>query len=192
MKLPTLTPRRPSSRFMYCATDSHSTSTVPSTFIGIASTYERNSATRFAVPGLIGASPSEQLPKTTVVAPCCGENEHSGSHVTCASKWVWLSTNPGEITRPAASIVSFAGPESLPISTILPFSTPTSPRNAGIPEPSTTRPFLISRSYPIVISSPKAVHDNRILRKSLRRPGLLGHQFVDRFMARVHGNTREP
>ncbi len=71
---------------MYCATDSHSTSTVPSTFIGIASTYERNSATRFAVPGLIGASPSEQLPKTTVVAPCCGENEHSGSHVTCASK----------------------------------------------------------------------------------------------------------
>ena len=40
-------------------------------------------------------------------------------------------------------------PESLPISTILPFLMPTSPRNAGIPEPSTISPFLISRSYAI-------------------------------------------
>src|SRR3981189_2704300 len=42
-----------------------------------------------------------------------------------------------------------AGPDSLPISAILPSLTPTSPRKAGIPEPSTTRPFLISRSYAI-------------------------------------------
>ena len=46
---------------------------------------------------------------------------------------------------------SFARPAplNLPISTILPFLMPTSPRNAGMPEPSTTSPFLISRSYAI-------------------------------------------
>jgi hypothetical protein len=31
---------------------------------------------------------------------------------------------------------------------------PTSPRNAGIPEPSTISPFLISRSYAIAIPPP--------------------------------------
>src|ERR1019366_4347816 len=56
---------------------------------------------------------------------------------------------PGETARPLASTVRVAGPLSLPISAILPFRTPTSPRNAGMPEPSTTRPFLISRSYAI-------------------------------------------
>ena len=40
---------------------------------------------RFALPGRTGASDSEQLPKTTVVAPWSGENEQSGSQVTCAS-----------------------------------------------------------------------------------------------------------
>src|SRR5437762_4356941 len=56
---------------------------------------------------------------------------------------------PGATARPAASIVLLAGPDNLPISTILPSLTPTSPRNAGMPEPSTTRPFLISKSYAI-------------------------------------------
>src|SRR5438874_7658504 len=56
---------------------------------------------------------------------------------------------PGATARPAASIVLLAGPDNLPISTILPSLTPTSPRNDGMPEPSTTRPFLISRSYAI-------------------------------------------
>src|SRR5437016_14614257 len=59
--------------------------------------------------------------------------------------------NPGATARPSASIVLLAGPLNLPISAILPFLTPTSPRKAGIPEPSTTRPFLISRSYAIAI-----------------------------------------
>jgi hypothetical protein len=61
-----------------------------------------------------------------------------------------LSINPGATAWPAASIVFVAGPDSLPISAILPSLTPTSPRKAGMPEPSTTRPFLISRSYAIV------------------------------------------
>src|SRR5438034_11756269 len=46
-------------------------------------------------------------------------------------------------------MVFAAGPDNLPISTIFPSLTATSPRNAGIPEPSTIRPFLISRSYAI-------------------------------------------
>src|SRR5712671_6147300 len=51
------------------------------------------------------------------------------------------------MTCPPASTVWPAAPESLPSSAILPSLTPTSPLNAGIPEPSTIRPFLISRSY---------------------------------------------
>src|SRR6266581_645889 len=53
------------------------------------------------------------------------------------------------MTWPPASTVWPAAPESLPSSAILPSLTPTSPLNAGIPEPSTIRPFLISRSYAI-------------------------------------------
>src|ERR1700730_15166277 len=56
---------------------------------------------------------------------------------------------PGATARPSASIVRVAAPLSLPISTILPFLMPTSPRNAGIPEPSTISPFVNSRSYAI-------------------------------------------
>jgi hypothetical protein len=40
---------------------------------------------RSSLPRRTGASDSEQLPKMTVVAPCCGEKVQSGSHVTCAS-----------------------------------------------------------------------------------------------------------
>ena len=40
---------------------------------------------RSSLPRRTGASESEQLPKITVVAPCCGEKVHSGSHVTWAS-----------------------------------------------------------------------------------------------------------
>src|SRR5215469_7791543 len=62
--------------------------------------------------------------------------------------------NPGATTRPSASIVRAAGPLNLPISTILPSLIPTSPRNAGIPEPSTMRPLRINRSYAIAAPFP--------------------------------------
>src|SRR5262245_9443303 len=59
---------------------------------------------------------------------------------------------PGATTRPSASIVrSAAAPAYLPTPTILPFCTATSAANAGSPEPSTTRPFVISRSYAILL-----------------------------------------
>src|SRR6266478_9405142 len=53
------------------------------------------------------------------------------------------------MTWPPTSTVWPAAPESLPSSAILPSLTPTAPLNAGMPEPSTIRPFLISRSYAI-------------------------------------------
>src|SRR5207248_9216772 len=57
---------------------------------------------------------------------------------------------PGATTRPSASIVrSAAAPFDLPTPTILPSLTATSAWNAGSPEPSTTRPFLMSRSNAI-------------------------------------------
>src|SRR6202048_760213 len=59
---------------------------------------------------------------------------------------------PGATTRPSASIVRLAAaPAYLPTPTILPFCTATSAANAGSPEPSTMRPFLISRSYAILL-----------------------------------------
>src|SRR5437588_10429286 len=62
--------------------------------------------------------------------------------------------NPGATTRPSASIVRLAAaPAYLPTPTILPFCTATSAANAGSPEPSTTRPFLMSRSNAIFSSS---------------------------------------
>src|SRR5690242_17877364 len=60
-------------------------------------------------------------------------------------------------------MVRLAGPLSFPISAILPFLTPTSPRNAGIPEPSTIRPFLISRSYAIATPFSVQLTTHRVL-----------------------------
>src|SRR5580704_17723089 len=74
--------------------------------------------------------------------------------------------NPGATTAPAASTVRAAVPLNLPISTILPSLTPTSPRYAGIPEPSTTRPLRINRSYAIGLSplsgSPSALPERTV------------------------------
>src|SRR2546428_4024941 len=58
----------------------------------------------------------------------------------------------GATTRPSASIVRDAASRSLPIATILPLVTATSPRKASMPEPSMTRPFLMRRSYAILCS----------------------------------------
>src|SRR5207237_145783 len=56
--------------------------------------------------------------------------------------------NPGATTCPSASMTrSAAAPLYLPTPTIFPCCTATSAWNAGSPEPSTTRPFLMSRSY---------------------------------------------
>src|SRR2546427_12432010 len=61
--------------------------------------------------------------------------------------------NPGATTRPAASMVRLASaPAYLPTPTILPSCTATSAINPSSPVPSTTRPFLIKRSYAMLLS----------------------------------------
>ena len=93
-----------------------------------------------------GASVKPQLPMTTLVMPCQQEDVPSGSQKIWASMWVCPSTNPGATTLPSASMTSRALSRSRPMATILPAFTPTSPRYRGRPDPSTTHPFLISRS----------------------------------------------
>src|SRR5215212_5095823 len=53
---------------------------------------------------------------------------------------------PGETTWPPASIFSIPLPFTLPTSTIVSSLIPTSPKNQGLPVPSTRRPFSITRS----------------------------------------------
>ena len=53
--------------------------------------------------GLHGAIVKPQLPMTAVVTPSVGEGRTYGSHVTCASKCVWLSMMPGISANPSAS-----------------------------------------------------------------------------------------
>ena len=71
MREPTLTPRLSSIVSIYWGMLSQVTSTVRSTSIGIASTYDRNSAARSKPrpPGFTGARATEQFPITTVVDP---------------------------------------------------------------------------------------------------------------------------
>ena len=55
-------------------------------------------------PGRTGAKVTPQLPRTTVVTPCQHEELAAGSQNSWASRWVWMSTNPGVTSRPLASI----------------------------------------------------------------------------------------
>ena len=54
--------------------------------------------------GLQGAKVTPQLPIITVVTPCQLTGVSSGSQPIWASRWVWMSTKPGETISPAASI----------------------------------------------------------------------------------------
>ena len=48
-----------------------------------------------AAPGRTGANVMPQLPITTDVTPCQHDDDISGSHPICASRWEWRSTKPG-------------------------------------------------------------------------------------------------
>ena len=61
--------------------------------------------------------------------------------------WVWPSTKPGATACPSASIVRRAIPGFLPMNVIRPSRIPMSARKPGAPEPSTTIPFSMTRSY---------------------------------------------
>src|SRR5215510_1076614 len=59
--------------------------------------------------------------------------------------------NPGATARPSALMMRVADSLNLPTPTILPFCTATSAVKEGPPEPSTTQPFLMSRSYAMTL-----------------------------------------
>src|SRR5437762_5042231 len=91
--------------------------------------------------------PKPQLACITVVTPCHDDGVKSGSQNTWASKWVWVSMNPGASTRPSRSTSSAPSPRGIvPIRAITPSLTPTSARTPSRPEPSTTSPPLRTRS----------------------------------------------
>jgi hypothetical protein len=101
--------------------------------------------------GLHGANATPQLPSTTDVTPCQHDEVATGSHASCASRWVWASTNPGVTTRPSASSVRLAEPSTAPVplsptATMRSPRTATSARRAGAPVPSTTVPPRMSKS----------------------------------------------
>src|SRR6266404_1875040 len=97
-----------------------------------------------------GAYVQPQLPTTSVVTPCRIVLCAAGFVSRVKSLWLWGSTNPGQMTRPAASIVWWASaPSSSPTAVMRPSSIATSPRNGAAPVPSTTSPSRISRSSAI-------------------------------------------
>src|SRR4051794_19689528 len=113
---------------------------------GMSSTDSMSSARYSRSSGLHGANVTPQLPSTTDVTPCQHDDDATGSQPTWASRWVWTSTNPGLTTRPSASIDSRPSPSTSPTAAIRSPVTATSPRNDGLPVPSTTVPFRITRS----------------------------------------------
>src|SRR5262252_1368623 len=87
--------------------------------------------------------------------------------------------NPGATTRPAASMVRVAAaPAYLPTPTIVPSCTATSARNPSSPVPSPTRPFVIKRSYAMLLSPHCPAPDEPgALAAGPRPPGALGLAF---------------
>src|SRR4030095_10747637 len=61
--------------------------------------------------------------------------------------------NPGATARPSALMMRVADSLNLPTPTIFPWCTATSAVKEGSPEPSTTRPFVMSRSYAMTLPS---------------------------------------
>ena len=97
--------------------------------------------------GVTGAYVQPQLPTTSVVTPCRTVLSAVGTVSRVKSLWLCGSKKPGQIIRPAASIVRSArAPSRSPTAAILPSSTATSPRNGGEPVPSTMSPSRTSRS----------------------------------------------
>src|SRR5688500_13309944 len=58
-----------------------------------------------------------------------------------------MSIQPGDTYLPRASISVFPWPSTLPMRTNRPPLIATSARTHGLPEPSRTRPFLMTKSY---------------------------------------------
>ena len=106
-----------------------------------------------------GAKVTPQLPITTDVTPCQHELEPIGSQASCASRCVWMSTNPGVTTLPTASISVRPGVSTVPTAVILSPSMATSATVASLPLPSTTKPPRMTVSWDIARSRSYVVPD---------------------------------
>ena len=113
---------------------------------------------------LHGANVTPQLPSTTEVTPCQHDDEPIGSQASCASRWVWMSTNPGVTMQPSASIVRRPSPSTRPTATTRSPSMATSATCAGAPVPSTTEPLRMTRSCIVVPLDPD------VCRQGTRQP----------------------
>src|SRR5712691_8215016 len=76
---------------------------------------------------------------------------------------------PGATTRSAASITLAAPSVTRPISAILPAVMATSARRAGAPVPSTSMPFLITRSWAMTSSSSDVYSLDDLIRSPQQR-----------------------
>ena len=104
--------------------------------------------------GRHGASVNPQLLITTEVTPWVHEQLPSGSHITCASMWVWPSMKPGETIKPVGIDGACRAPASHATE---PDNAPALDADIGDeapapPEPSTTVPFLTNKSSAIAVS----------------------------------------
>src|SRR3954451_14308388 len=94
-----------------------------------------------------GAYVQPQFPTTSVVTPWRIVLSAFGFARIDQSLWLCGSTNPGQTTRPRASITRSARvPFTGPTCSMRPLSIATSPRNGGFPLPSTTQPSRTRRS----------------------------------------------
>ncbi len=122
---------------------------------GMSSTDSIISARYSRSSGRHGANVTPQFPITTVVTPCQHDGLPIGSHASCASRCVWMSTKPGVTTRPSASISSTArSPCSSPIAEIRSPTMPTSAKTPGPPVPSTIKPSRTITSNAVIYPPP--------------------------------------
>gem|GEM_PF-5540490 len=94
-------------------------------------------------------------PTTQVVIPCMTLWRTSGRQRATIPEWLWVSMNPGQTTRPSASITdSASAPERSPMAAMRSPLIPRSARTAGAPVPSKTCPFLMRRSNFMILPFP--------------------------------------
>ena len=113
---------------------------------GMSSTDSISRARYSRSSGLQGAKVTPQFPITTEVTPCQQGELPIGSQQICASRCVWTSTKPGVTSIPSASMVRSARPSTSPTAAMRSPCTATSARTGSAPLPSTSVPFLMTRS----------------------------------------------
>src|SRR5262249_8730654 len=113
-------------------------------------------------------------PMISVVTPCVTLDRHRGSRISGRIEWLRMSMKPGLTTMPEASTTSPARPvETLPAGSTSRIRSPEimpSPRNHGLPVPSTTLAPRINVSMvkslipdpPLPQTNGSSLHDDQL------------------------------